>query len=215
MGYSRGTTPTGKMVYFTYSPSILFLRVQQLSQFHAFANKDAKTGEIPLDLAFSDDHKEYFDTYCKEALAYTSDVYQRVNAKHVVPFSYFSDGFKETASIRITDHGFVKDSLLSVLDNQIEEAIVNFVLGKWYEHIGQPELMKKYAELVNAVMIALNESLYQFLRKVSISTEGIMLYWINPICVQRPNYTMTIKWENTICVSVIDNPLSLSSDNAP
>ena len=109
----------------------------------------------------------------------------------------------------------MKDSLLSVLDNQIEEAIVNFVLGKWYEHIGQPDLMKKYAELVNAVMIALNESLYQFLRKVSISTEGIMLYWINPICVQRPNYTMTIKWENTICVSVIDNPLSLARDNAP
>ncbi len=192
----------------------MFLRSQQLSQYHARLNKD-KEGNSDLDMVFSEDHREYFDTFCKKALAAIGGIYLKVNKKDVIPYTYFSDGVKEAASITITDNLFVKNSQLSVYDSMIEDAIVNYVLTRWYEHLGVDSL-KKYFELpVQGTIIYLTDNLYPFLRKLYIPDWGISIKWSDAICVQLGNFTMSIAWSTPICVQVNENPFSLASESAP
>lgn len=199
MAYSRQETQLGKVIYFTYDPTLLFDRAQRLSQYHSSANKD-KNGNELIDIAFSSDHKDYFDSWCKKAIENIGSTFIRVNNKMLLPYTYTNDSKEYTASINITDHGFVKDSLLSVIDEVIEKCIVDFILYKWYEHLGVEPLVEKFSGQVNDASFVLRQSLEQFLRKVYITQWLPEMKWDSSICVQAGFSDYSIKWDDEYCV---------------
>lgn len=201
MAYYRNTTINGKIITFSYRPSDLFLRAQQLSQYHAVANKD-KEGNEPLDITFSDDHREYFDKYCPIAMARISAHFIKVNSRLVIPSYYFS-GSKSTAVITVSDYGFVKDSLLSNLEPKIEDAIVNHVLFQWYMHLGQPKIAELFMGSVVDAENSIQEGMFQFLRRFYIDLYSIRAIWSNFYCEQADNFTMEAVWSNYLCEQAI------------
>lgn len=200
MAYNRQAVSDNrtKLITFYYSPTTLFRKAQMQSQYHANANKD-KDGNPNLNLVFSDDHKGYFDSFCTKALETLGATYVKVNHKLDIPYYYFA-GLNEACHIKVTDYGFVKDTLLSVLDEVIEKALVDYVLYKWYKHIGQIELEKSYAEAVDNAVIQLRTELFQFLHKEEKFTYKIQFSF--PLCVQivGPSVDRTIKWSDPYCV---------------
>lgn len=229
MAYSRQETQLGKVIYFTYNPTLLFDRAQQLSQYHSSANKD-KNGNELIDIAFSSDNKEYFDSWCRKAIETIGRTFIRVNNKALLPYTYTNDSKDYVASINVTDHGFVKDSLLSVIDEVIEKCIVDFVLYKWYEHLGVEPLVLKFSNQVNDATIVLKQSLEQFLRKVYIVQWFPKMQWSNPLCVQvgfsdytmswddaycvqTSNYLVTARWTEPVCVQDVTNTYSMEWTN--
>lgn len=227
MAWSKSeTTVYGKVINYTYLPATLFSKAQQLSQYHASANKD-KAGNEAIDIAFSSDYQDYFDSFCKKAVEDIGNNFIQVNVRNLNPYVYTRAALTQNAGLAITDHGFVKDSLLSVLDEVIEKAIVDYVLYKWYEHLGVEELKKKYAGLVAEATITIRGYLWQFLRKVypviwyplmswtdelcvQAGYTDFTMKWSEEICVQESNFTVTVKWTDDVCQQEVTNEYSLN-----
>lgn len=208
MAYNRQAVSDNrtKLITFYYSPTTLFRKAQMQSQYHANANKD-KDGNPNLNLVFSDDHKGYFDSFCTKALETLGATYVKVNHKLDIPYYYFA-GLNEACHIKVTDYGFVKDTLLSVLDEVIEKALVDYVLYKWYKHIGQIELEKSYAEAVDNAVIQLRTELFQFLRKQKPNV--FKLYWFDSVCVQnKTNYQYQYGWDQAVCLQMLNAQMGL------
>lgn len=216
MAYNRQNTSDNgtRIITFYYTPTSLFRKAQMLSQYHANANKD-KEGNPNLDLVLSDDHKEWFDSFCTKAVETLGATYIKVNHKLDIPYYYFSS-LKEACHIKVTDYGFVKDTLLSVLDEVIEKAIVDYVLFKWYDQKAFVDLEKLFGLSFDNAMIHLRTELFQFLRKGERFVYKIMfsdaycvqemgtsversIKWSEPMCVQNNFKDFSIEWSDAYC----------------
>ena len=212
MAWTRREIETyGAVIYFSYSSTTLFLKAQRISQYFASAQKD-KEGNVHIDIALSDDHREYFDNYCRAAFESVGNNFIKVNKKAFVPYTYTVN----VSSINVTDYGFVKDTMLSVIDEIIERALIDYVLYKWYEHLGVTELVKKFSEQFSLATISIQNSLEQFLRKVYIYVYDPTIEWTETICVQEEIYweNKTIEWSDSICVQSVDQDITIEWSDA-
>lgn len=215
MAFSRQVSDIyGKMVYFAYDPDVIFLRSQEVSQYHANANKDEK-GNLILSTAFSEDHQVYFNQYCRDGLGAIASIFVKVNKRSLQPFAFTEN---DKAELHISDWGFVKDTLLSVLDPAVEDALVNYILLRWYEHLGDDALKKYFQDEYLRYLITIRDSLYQFLRKqkdniyseywtkaICTQIEGDNAFkqqWSDPVCVQLDSMIFNEKWSDPVCVQI-------------
>lgn len=215
MAYLRTTTDDNqKLILFQYDIPTLFLRVQQVSQYHANANR--KSEDVDLSIFFSPEHFSYFEQYCKDGLGLIASVYVKSNKRSHTPYSF--DTKTNLCSINVSDWGFVKDTLLSTLDREIEDSLINYILQRWYEHLGNHNL-KQYFEIeVIRHFRTVKDSLFQFLRKQKPNV--YRLYWALPVCsaelaqmeyqmkfsehlcTQLSNVVMEMKFSEPLCVQV-------------
>jgi len=190
----------GKVIVFSYTGREVFNEVQQISQYNARLNKD-KEGNINLDVAFSEDQMEYFNSYCKDAANSISMPFLKVNYRDLESYSFvaLTENYVGIVKVSVTDYGYVKNHTLNTLDGTIKTGIIHFIVGMWYSHIGLQELSNEYRKSFEESLLKINYAMMQLLRKQYIPVWGIKATWSDFVCEQSESYVMTLQWSDFIC----------------
>lgn len=138
MSYEKQGVAPNKTIRFFYGIENVFTKAQRKSSYKAASTKKEDGTSDFIRVELNDDAKDLMKDFMEEGMLITfSELFSIIagdSISHNVAFTPAAEGSTETQAsyADIKDHEKYRTINLDLIDKKIENAVVDFVLFKWY-----------------------------------------------------------------------------------